>query len=308
MEHCQGWFNNIEGRLKKGGEIMPVVKVGEIVVRKSYNGDIIFRVEQIIKVAIGKDVAILKGINLRLLADAPIEDLQIYQGQKLAENTRENDELINAYLSKSVLQRTRGSREYHRLTATKEDYFNVPGRVLHIDGDENYLQKCIDAYAKLNIPAHGYWVPEKDMPVKIVEYVALHQPDIIVITGHDGLLKDVKDFANIDNYRNSRFFMEAVIAVRKLSPNRDGITIFAGACQSHYEALIRAGANFASSPKRVLIHAFDPVFIVEKIAFTSFNESLTITDVIASSITGSEGIGGVETRGKFRLGYPKSPY
>lgn len=287
---------------------MPVIKVGDIVVRKSYNGDIIFRIEQIIKVAIGQDVAILKGINLRLLADAPIEDLQVYQSQKLAEQTRENEELINAYLSKSVLHRSRNSREYRLLSTTKEDYFNVPGSVLHIDGDENYLQKCIDAYAKLNIPAHGYWVPEKDMPTKVVEYVALHQPDIIVITGHDGILKGIKDFANIDNYRNSRFFMEAVIAVRKMSPNRDGITIFAGACQSHYEALIKAGANFASSPKRVLIHAFDPVFIVEKIAFTSFNEPLTITDVIASSITGVEGIGGVETRGKFRLGYPKSPY
>lgn len=286
---------------------MAGIKIGDIVVRKSYNGDIVFRVEQIIKVAVGRDVAILKGVNLRLLADAPTQDLEIYQQQELIETSKQNDDLMNAYLSKLMIQRNRKSREY-RLSTTKEEYFNIPGSVLHIDGDETYLKKCVDAYAKLNIPAHGYWVPEKDMPTKIVEYVSLHRPDIIVITGHDGLLKDVRDFSNIDNYRNSRYFMEAVLAVRKVSPNRDGITIFAGACQSHYEALIAAGANFASSPQRVLIHAFDPVFIVEKIAFTSFKEPLTITDVIASSITGVEGIGGVETRGKFRLGYPKSPY
>lgn len=286
---------------------MQAIKVGEIVVRKSYNGDIIFRVEQIVKVAVGQDIAILKGINMRLLADAPVEDLQIYKKQELIETTKQNEELVNTYLNKLVLHRSRGAREY-RLSTTKEDYYNIPGSVLHIDGDDNYLKKCIDAYAKLNIPANGYLVPEKDMPTKVVQYVSLHQPDIIVITGHDGLLKDAKDFANIDNYRNSRFFMEAVKAVRKVSPDRDGITIFAGACQSHYEALITAGANFASSPQRVLIHAFDPVFVVEKIAFTSFKETLTITDVIASSITGPEGIGGVETRGKFRLGYPKSPY
>ena len=45
---------------------------------------------------------------------------------------------------------------------------------------------------------------------------------------------------------------------------------FAGACQSHFEALIRAGANFASSPSRINIHALDPVYVVGKISFTSF--------------------------------------
>ena len=33
------------------------------------------------------------------------------------------------------------------------------------------------------------------------------------------------------------------------------LIIVAGACQSHFEALLQAGANFASSPGSVLIHA-----------------------------------------------------
>ncbi len=33
----------------------------------------------------------------------------------------------------------------------------------------------------------------------------------------------------------------------------DELVIFAGACQSHYEEIIKAGANFASSPHRILM-------------------------------------------------------
>jgi spore coat assembly protein len=88
----------------------------------------------------------------------------------------------------------------------------------------------------------------------------------------------------------------------------DDLVIFAGACQSHYEALLAAGANFASSPQRVMIHAYDPVFVVEKIAYTSIFDPISIREVITDTITGFSGIGGVETRGKFRLGLPTSPY
>lgn len=84
--------------------------------------------------------------------------------------------------------------------------------------------------------------------------------------------------------------------------------IFAGACQSHYEALIRAGANFASSPRRVLIHAYDPVFIAEKVAFTPFNQMVPIKEALNDTVTGVDGVGGIETRGRLRIGYPKSPY
>ena len=88
----------------------------------------------------------------------------------------------------------------------------------------------------------------------------------------------------------------------------DDLVILAGACQSHYEAILDAGANFASSPKRVLIHAFDPVFVAEKIAYTSIHELVLLQDIIESTITGFDGVGGFETSGKHRLGVPKFVY
>ena len=81
--------------------------------------------------------------------------------------------------------------------------------------------------------------------------------------------------------------------------------IFAGACQSNYEQIIRSGANYASSPGRIMIHALDPVFIVEKIACSRIDMVVPIEEVIEQTITGYKGIGGFETRGKFRWAMPR---
>jgi len=84
----------------------------------------------------------------------------------------------------------------------------------------------------------------------------------------------------------------------------DALVIFAGGCQSHFEALLAAGANFASSPRRVMIHTFDPVFVAQMIAYTPINQTVDVLEVAKRTITGIEGIGGIETRGGYRRGMP----
>ena len=111
-----------------------------------------------------------------------------------------------------------------------------------------------------------------------------------------------------NNYRNSKFFVEAVTELRNIQPSYDELVIFAGACQSCYEKILDSGANFASSPSRVLIHCLDPVFVCEKIAYTNIGDIVSIHEVLDNTITGIKGIGGLQTRGKYREGYPKSPY
>ncbi|MFV3110894.1 sporulation peptidase YabG, partial [Clostridium botulinum] len=69
-----------------------------------------------------------------------------------------------------------------------------------------------------------------------------------------------------------------------------------------------AGANYASSPGRVLIHCLDPVFLCEKIAYTNISNIVSIEDALENTITGIKGIGGLQTRGKYREGFPKSEY
>src|SRR5690606_10769894 len=119
------------------------------------------------------------------------------------------------------------------------------------------------------------------------------QPDIIVITGHDSYSKNKGEKKDLRAYRNSKYFVETVREARRVNPHLDQLVIFAGACQSHFESMIRAGANFASSPYRINIHALDPVYIAAKIAYTPFMESVNVSDAVRNTLTGEKGMGGI---------------
>ena len=104
-----------------------------------------------------------------------------------------------------------------------------------------------------------------------------------------GMIKSGRSYEDIYNYRNSRYFAQTVRNVRKEEKNRD-LVIFAGACQSYYEALIDAGANFASSPARILIDFVDPLVVAKTIATTDSNKYITINDIEDELRDGERGI------------------
>ena len=272
------------------------VKCGDYVVRHSYQKDIVFRVKQIFRDENGELSAVLKGVAIRLLADAPLADLEPMNASEMEQlHERESGEDMELLLKR---------HDRCHIWRGGERSFRYPGMVLHLDGDREYLSKCEEAYEKLGIPHAGLTIPEKDQPDAVSYYLEKYRPEILVVTGHDSLLKGAKDLQNLDHYRSSYYFAEAVKKARQYQPDRDALVIFAGACQSCYEALIRAGANFASSPKRVFIHIFDPVLIIEKVAYTSIKDVVTAEEAVEGTVTGADGIGGVETRGCLRIGYP----
>lgn len=274
---------------------MPV-KSGDYVVRHSYQKDIVFRVNQIFRDENGELSAVLKGVAIRLLADAPLKDLESLDA---AETERIREREMNEDIR--LLVKRHDKRNAWRNDADSLDY---PGMVLHLDGDREYLGKCMEAYGKLGIPHAGLAIPEKDQSDALPYYLEKYHPDILVVTGHDSLLKGAREDRNLDHYRTSFYFVEAVKKARQYQPDRDALVIFAGACQSCYEELIKAGANFASSPKRVFIHIFDPVLIIERIACTSIKEVVTAEEAVEGTVTGADGVGGMETRGCLRRGYP----
>lgn len=63
------------------------IEIGNLVYRKSYERDVLFRVSDIIFDK-GKKIIILKGVNVRLQADAEEDDLDIigYDKSKLSGN------------------------------------------------------------------------------------------------------------------------------------------------------------------------------------------------------------------------------
>ena len=108
------------------------------------------------------------------------------------------------------------------------------------------------------------------------------------------MIRNETGYYDIYNYRNSRHFIETVKQARKYeSENGKELVIFAGACQSYFEALIMAGANFASSPARILIDILDPLIVAEKIATTEDIKYVTINDIESELRDGKRGVGGV---------------
>ena len=166
--------------------------------------------------------------------------------------------------------------------------------ILHIDGDEEYLERCINFYHDLNVQAFGLSLKEEDVYKYISEYLNEYNPDILVITGHDAYYKKKNDKDNLENYQNSKNFIKAVKMARKYEKD-----------QNDYEELIKAGSNFASSPKRINIHALDPAIIASSVALSVKNESIDLLKLIEKTKYGSDGMGGIITNGTMFVGYPR---
>lgn len=293
------------------------MKQGDLVTRKSYGGDIVFRIQEI-----RQQQAVLRGVELRLLADAPLPDLESmpqldpfqYTGMvrpkwmEVMRRTNGSPAPKVPYQGDSW-QGKAGSGTGTSLKS-RPAYFDVPGKVLHLDGDPLYLRKCMALYGELRVPAEGYYVTEAQMADALYRLLPQIKPDIVVVTGHDGILKHraAGDISALSSYKNSHNFVNAVRVARQYERNLDTLTIIAGACQSHFEALLQAGANYASSPARVLIHALDPLCIAAKVAYTPIRDTVNIIDVIGLTHSGLEGLGGIESRGSYRRGVPKIQY
>ena len=283
------------------------INIMDIVGRVSYQCDILFRVIDIREIN-GVKYAVLHGEDIRLIADAPIEDL-IAIGPSTREKMTEKIHELEEQSFQLFRQEVDLLKERQEYTATDGytkamSYFQIPGKVLHLDGDPAYLEKCLALYEKIGVPVVGIHCNEKEMPLKIGQLVEYYRPDILVITGHDAYSKAKGKKTDINAYRHSKHFVQTVKEARKKIPHLDQLVIFAGACQSHFESIIHAGANFASSPYRVNIHALDPVYIVAKISFTPFMERINVWDVLRNTLTGEKGLGGIETRGVLRTGMP----
>lgn len=107
-------------------------------------------------------------------------------------------------------------------------------------------------------------------------------------------------FNDLYNYRNSRYFIQTVEEARKQNLQKD-LVIFAGACQSYYEGIMIAGANFASSPARILIDFMDPLVVAEKIAITNSDKFVTIRDIESELRDGQRGVSGIGANGKKKI-------
>ena len=256
------------------------IKKGDLVTRKSYDHDTIFKVTNV-----KNGIYYLKGLDVRLSADSPLKDLVKYEEEVVEEDFLEKikEELI----------------------LDRSDFFYMPAKILHLDGDIDYLNRCIKFYKNAGVYAVGKRVHEIDIAGNIKEYMESVNPDIIIITGHDAYYRKKGNIEDIKNYKNTENFVRAVREARKWEKSHEKLIIIAGACQSYYEELIKAGANYASSPKRVNIHALDPAIIAVTLSLTERNKEINLLELLEKTKYGSDGMGGIISNGLMYVGYPR---
>ncbi|MDO5520899.1 MAG: sporulation peptidase YabG [bacterium] len=283
---------------------MPM-NVGDIVTRKSYNHDVNFIVE-----GISNDQVTLSGVHYRLHADALESDLDVIGTRGVSEQlqTSESRPVTKAEDTRGIKNSLFGwikDEDSHELNHPSD---HLPPlligkrfvRILHIDANEHYLNKSLSQYEKFDLPVTGFSIPEELQPDFILGLLQKYQPNILVLTGHDAVSKDRHAAQTINGYLNSKYFVEAIHTAREFNRNYDELVIIAGGCKSYYEALMEAGANFASSPNRVMISITEPVNIACKIAASSIRTVVSMDNIAKVISSGFEGFGGIETRGQCR--------
>ncbi len=275
---------------------MSKIKKGSIVARKSYGKDIIFVVKNIICTNRAK-VAILEGLVDRIEADSDIEDLEIVDKETIDYGIENFNKKINDKIEQIKKERI-NVVSFSNLNMRNKERI-VTGKILHLDGDKKYSKKSYYYYKKLGLDAIVKNVAEYKQPKVVYSLLTTYNPDILVVTGHDGMIKSKTDYYNIYNYRNSRYFINTVREARRYDKEKNkNLVIFAGACQSYFEAIISAGANFASSPARILIDFLDPLVIAQKVAYTERHKYITIEDIKSELRDGKRGVGGIGASGK----------
>ena len=163
--------------------VIIIFKIGDLVSRKSYNNDIVFKI-----VSIDNNIVKLIGVNVRLMADSDINDL-------IMANDNVDD--------KDIIERNISNFD-------RANYFYLPGKILHIDGDQEYLDRCLKYYNNLNLMAMGICDEEENISNNIVEYLEEYNPNILIITGHDAYYSKKGSAMDINNYKNSKNFVKAV--------------------------------------------------------------------------------------------------
>ena len=207
---------------------MEKIKRGDIVAKKSSNSNILYSVEKITKDLNGRKVAILKGIIVRIVEATYLDNLIKIDNEKLDDSLRSLDvkieDRINSFLKKEKGKNKEKERNFQNISS---------GKILHLDGDKLYSEKSARYYKKMGLNAIVKNVPENKQHLLVKDYINKYNPDILVLTGHDGMIKTGIKYGDINNYRNSKYFAQGVLEARKIHPSSNRLAIFAR-CMSKF--------------------------------------------------------------------------
>lgn len=164
---------------------MKKIKKGDVVGRKSYGKDILFTVENIIQRKNEQPIAILKGLIIRIEADALLDDLVIMEEKQIQTNMRSLEEKLADKMKQYEMIPKQHSKIFGRSFLKKENRGEEDGKILHLDGDKRYSDKSVKCYKKLGLNAIVRNIPENRQEYVVFDLLNRYNPDVLVITGHD---------------------------------------------------------------------------------------------------------------------------
>lgn len=266
--------------------------IGDIVSVERYGIDVLYKIVKIVN-----GILVLQGLFHRTSYVTSVDNhnLRIVNKNKASsfseEVIRNNEDKIKKILAE-------------RANYLPQNVSFKKPKLLHFDADEDYKNICMKFYEVMGIDAYGYVFDEPNQPKQLRRLLELHQPDILVVTGHDIDIDD-NNIDEITDYENSKFYVESTRVARLYESSKDSLIIIAGACQSDYESIMEAGSNFASSPARIMIDVLDPCYVAERLAYTYFTKTVTPEEAVKYTTTKLDGIGGIESSGVLRVVEPK---
>ena len=122
-----------------------VIKKGDYITRNSYGNDTVFLV-----LNIRGDTVYLKGVYARLYADSPIDDCV-----SVDKSTVEDDFRPSNFIDEVK-------------SDDRSNFFYLPARILHLDGDSEYLKRCMDYYKQNKVFAIGRKIDEETVSDDII--------------------------------------------------------------------------------------------------------------------------------------------
>lgn len=260
------------------------MKIGDYVLVKNDKTGCIYRIKDIIEE--NKRIYLLFGVEFRISRKEEENNLLPLSNDELQTVKSKIDKNEENIKTKLLNNNVRNRKEKYLL-----------GTIMHIDGDEEYLKKCLELYNEMGIYSYGKCIKEANICNQIGKYLLETNPDVVVVTGHD--IYNNNGIKDINNYLNTKHFIKAVREIRKTKGN--DCVVIAGACQSNFEALIANGADFASSPGRINIHTFDPAIIAINVVTTPISSFVSKGDITKYIENANEAFGGLQTYGKMRL-------
>jgi len=185
------------------------IKKGDIVGRISYGKDVFFIVDNILKTRLNNEFAVLKGLNIRIMADSPTEDLELISKNDVLDSIKRSDIDLE--------KRIKASKNKIENTLKRQKIYT--GKILHLDGDRKYSEKSARYYNRVGLNAIVKNIAENKQSKVVIPLLNKYNPDILIITGHDAMLKNGSNYNNIYNYRNSRAFYKYCKRSKKMGKN-----------------------------------------------------------------------------------------